>query len=154
MSGDDFADSSITSSGSRAGSDFSMAERAFRSKGLKASSIANHPHARAPNTTAADFAEFDFPILLLFFGWCSRQTLLSKLEDILLYSPLSLSLFLSSLQIKKTVKFSPTTTIFPVQKSLLHGYYLCFSFAFLAHVLQLCLPFQSRKARSQLQAGY
>lgn len=39
-----------------------MEARALSSHGLKASSIASHPNARAPNTTAVDFNELFFAI--------------------------------------------------------------------------------------------
>ncbi|KAM7495968.1 hypothetical protein LguiA_020382 [Lonicera macranthoides] len=55
-----------------------MADRAFSSNGLKASSTASQPKDRAPNTTAADLSDSDFstesdcffPIFsLLFIPW-------------------------------------------------------------------------------------
>ncbi|KZV36915.1 hypothetical protein F511_26228 [Dorcoceras hygrometricum] len=53
--GDDFS----LSSGSRSGSESSMADRPFTSHGLNASSIVSQAKAKAPNTIAADFAELD-----------------------------------------------------------------------------------------------
>ncbi|KAL6975161.1 ABC transporter G member 26 [Sarracenia purpurea var. burkii] len=48
------------SSGSRLGSDLTMATRALSSNGLKANSMASHPKARAPTIKAIDFSELTF----------------------------------------------------------------------------------------------